>query len=84
MDSDCNVRDRARREQAGKALFEIREQFLQETPRAPPGRLLVAALLMLAGLWIGLFSWLGSYAFEVSERWTSQDAAKPPSLAGGR
>jgi hypothetical protein len=81
VDSDQDIQEHMRPSRVG-ALSDIRERFLEDTPRAAPGRFAIAALLMLAGLWIGLFSWLGSYAFELSEKWTSEEPEKPPSLLG--
>lgn len=81
MDSDQDVQEQVHPYRAG-ALSDIRERFLEDRPLASPGRLAIAALLMLAGLWIGLFSWLGSYAFQLSEKWTSEELGRPPSLGG--
>ncbi|MCB8819913.1 hypothetical protein [Microvirga rosea] len=84
MDSDQDTRRQARAERSSGALFDIRERFLRETPTGTADRLLIATMLTLAGLWIGLFSWLGSYAFELSERSAERSAAKPPSLLVGK
>lgn len=86
MDSDRDFREQPPSSDAGadRALAEIRERFLAQAPRDPAGRLLLAAMLTLAGLWIGLFSWLGSYAYELSEGWAGRAAAKPPSLLVGQ
>lgn len=60
MASDRDVQEQGAPWEEAMALAEIRERFLAAPPKIPAGRLLFAAALMLLGLWIGLFSWLGS------------------------
>ena len=86
MHSERDIREQSPCSDAGTdgALAEIRERFLAQAPRDAAGRLLFAAMLTFAGLWIGLFSWLGSYAYEISGEWASRAAVKPPSLLIGQ